>query len=85
MLHPTNLGGIQRPDMGIGGIRPAQKPKWLREFYCRAPVKMGRLPCRTINPNRVDYRKLLFGPPPTAAFVPRYLHPIVYFKLMSGH
>ncbi len=31
----------ERPNMGIGGITPAQKLKMARELYCRAPVKAG--------------------------------------------
>ncbi|KWV53717.1 hypothetical protein AS026_03465 [Rhizobium altiplani] len=30
--------------MGIGGIKPAQKLKWPREFYRGAPLKTGGLP-----------------------------------------
>jgi hypothetical protein len=30
--------------MGIGGITPAQKVKWPREFYCGAPLKTEGLP-----------------------------------------
>lgn len=36
----------ERPGKGIGGLKPAKKLKWPREFYCGAPLKTGGLPTR---------------------------------------
>ena len=33
-----------RPNMGIGGMTPAQKLKWSRKFYEFTPFQMGGLP-----------------------------------------
>ena len=42
----------ERPNMGIGGITPAQKLKMAREFCERTPLKMGGLPHDRANPSQ---------------------------------
>ena len=50
-----------RPNMGLGGITPAQKLKRKppREFYDRIPLKMGGLPGPALAREKRDYSETI--------------------------